>query len=807
MVFFNYALRKLNAKIVYYGPGLCGKTTNLQWIHDHFEGGQRGKMLSLATEGDRTIFFDLLPIDIGSIRGMQVTLQLYTVPGQVHYNSTRQLVLRGADGVVFVADSQRTMASSNVESLNNLEENLMLQGVELAKFPHVVQFNKRDLRDIMSVEDLDDALNQHTVPIFEAVAIEGIGVQETLEGIVKLVMRSLRERYEPVQGPQSPEAPSAAAGPWPVAAPRPAGAPMPPQPPSAPPSVSPAPPVPPAPPRPLGVDVRAETQEVGRPAAAAGAEVDEEVGEFLLRTDQGDDLDTQQDDVPTAVIAPPNQEPEPSTADELGIADEVVVDVDNEITETSMPVFEQPDDLFVTAAEPAVSASEPASAAAMEIEPEPEEVQPPELDEFEPPALEVGDQDSDPFSGAQPEPFAPEAAEPEVVEDEAPVPTPFDESPAAPELPDLGAGLEAVAEEPASAVVEDAADGADEFGEAVSALHDVAPEIVEEDEEPSEASLPEAEPFAAASPEADELSLDRIRAPGPFARQLDEATVVGAPDAPFGDDSVWQEPAPEPADEPLVPPSDALAEAEELDEVEPEPIEPFAAAPAPAEAEVEEAGPVEEPLPEPSFAEPALELAEEPVPEPAKEAPPEPAVEPPPAPSLAEPPMEAPAAVDEAVSRDREARRAGRAVDDLVASVLDAAPEPEAPVPADAIGAGEGSEPFLVGDGDPFADVEPAAPAPGGDEPQPIAARAVLVSPDDATGATANPLQTRQDTQLRVQLHSGSGAIADYGEVREMDIVVPVPGPWIGNRRVTMQLRLTFIPAAEDEDDGANGPA
>src|SRR5210317_1562667 len=147
MVFFNYALRKLNAKIVYYGPGLCGKTTNLMWIHDNFEGGDRGKMISLATEGDRTIFFDLLPIEIGSIRGMDVTLQLYTVPGQVHYNSTRQLVLRGADGVVFVADSQRAMQSSNIDSFKNLQENLLLQGINLDGFPHALQFNKRDLRD------------------------------------------------------------------------------------------------------------------------------------------------------------------------------------------------------------------------------------------------------------------------------------------------------------------------------------------------------------------------------------------------------------------------------------------------------------------------------------------------------------------------------------------------------------------------------------------------------------------------------------------------------------------------------------
>ncbi|MFV2072876.1 MAG: ATP/GTP-binding protein [Thermoanaerobaculales bacterium] len=240
MVFFNYALRKLNAKIVYYGPGLCGKTTNLQWIHDHFEGGQRGKMISLATEGDRTIFFDLLPLEIGSIRGMEVTLQLYTVPGQVHYNSTRQLVLRGADGVVFVADSQRTMQTSNLDSFKNLQENLLLQGISLDGFPLALQFNKRDLRDVMPVEELNEQLNTYSMPIFEAIATDGVGVQETLEGIVKLVMRSLRQRYEPVvaagaappsersPGPRPPVGPPSSPGvaqpppaPSPLAAPRP----------------------------------------------------------------------------------------------------------------------------------------------------------------------------------------------------------------------------------------------------------------------------------------------------------------------------------------------------------------------------------------------------------------------------------------------------------------------------------------------------------------------------------------------------------------------------------------------------------
>ncbi len=221
MVFFNYALRKLNAKIVYYGPGLCGKTTNLQWIHDNFQGGEKGKMVSLATEGDRTIFFDLLPLDIGSIRGMDVTLQLYTVPGQVHYNSTRQLVLRGADGVVFVADSQRAMQSSNTDSLRNLEENLRLQGFNLAEFPHVLQFNKRDLGDLMAVEEMDAALNQHDAPFFEAVAVEGIGIQESLEGIVRLVMRSLKDRYEArgLGAQPSRLKPAVATGPLPIPGP------------------------------------------------------------------------------------------------------------------------------------------------------------------------------------------------------------------------------------------------------------------------------------------------------------------------------------------------------------------------------------------------------------------------------------------------------------------------------------------------------------------------------------------------------------------------------------------------------------
>jgi signal recognition particle receptor subunit beta len=269
MVFFNYALRKLNAKIVYYGPGLCGKTTNLVWIHDHFEGGDRGKMISLATEGDRTIFFDLLPLEIGSIRGMDVTLQLYTVPGQVHYNSTRQLVLRGADGVVFVADSQRAMHSSNTDSFKNLQENLLLQGISLDGFPHVLQFNKRDLRDLVPVEELNDEINHYSVPIFEATATDGVGVQETLEGIVKLVMRNLRQRYEgATTGARTPGVEDSQVG---RAQERRAQESIPDAPPT-PPPVEPV--VPPEPPPPVEPIAPPEPPPVDEPAPAAASIVD-----------------------------------------------------------------------------------------------------------------------------------------------------------------------------------------------------------------------------------------------------------------------------------------------------------------------------------------------------------------------------------------------------------------------------------------------------------------------------------------------------------------------------------------------------
>ena len=227
MVLFNYSTRELTAKIVYYGPGLCGKTTNLQFIHENLPGEVRGKMLSLATKTDRTLFFDFLPIDLGEIRGMKTRVQLYTVPGQVFYNETRKLVLKGADGIVFVADSQETMLGANVESFKNLEENLKAHGMKLGDMPHVIQFNKRDLAKLTGIEDLNAALNKYNAPFYESVATTGIGVQDTLKAIVKLVLLHLTRKYDPKSLPQAGE-PLVAAAPAPQApVPTPAPAPAP----------------------------------------------------------------------------------------------------------------------------------------------------------------------------------------------------------------------------------------------------------------------------------------------------------------------------------------------------------------------------------------------------------------------------------------------------------------------------------------------------------------------------------------------------------------------------------------------------
>jgi hypothetical protein len=194
MSFINYAAREINVKIVYYGPGLCGKTTNLQYIFEKSSPQQKGKLISLATETDRTLFFDFLPLDLGAVRGFKTRFHLYTVPGQVFYDASRKLILKGVDGVVFVADSQEARMDANVESLRNLEDNLQENGFELKSIPYVLQFNKRDLPSAVLVDDMYRLLNFKGEPTFEAVAIKGMGVFETLKAVAKQVLYELRSR-------------------------------------------------------------------------------------------------------------------------------------------------------------------------------------------------------------------------------------------------------------------------------------------------------------------------------------------------------------------------------------------------------------------------------------------------------------------------------------------------------------------------------------------------------------------------------------------------------------------------------------
>lgn len=191
MSFINYASREINCKIVYYGPGLCGKTTNLQYIYQKTAEESKGKMISLATETERTLFFDFLPLALGEIRGFKTRFHLYTVPGQVFYDASRKLILKGVDGVVFVADSQEERFDANIESLENLKDNLEEQGFDIEKIPFVFQYNKRDLPNVSTVEELNNLLNPRKLPELEACAMTGEGVFETLKAVAKLVLNDL----------------------------------------------------------------------------------------------------------------------------------------------------------------------------------------------------------------------------------------------------------------------------------------------------------------------------------------------------------------------------------------------------------------------------------------------------------------------------------------------------------------------------------------------------------------------------------------------------------------------------------------
>ncbi len=193
MPFINFPAREINCKLVYYGPGLGGKTANLQWVYEHTGANQKGKMISLATETDRTLFFDFLPLDLGTVRGFKTRLHLYTVPGQVFYEASRKLILKGADGVVFVADSQEERLDANLETLDNLQEHLKEHKLSFETIPYLLQLNKRDLPHILSVEELKEKLQRKGEPIIEATAINGVGVFETLKEVAKLVLGELRK--------------------------------------------------------------------------------------------------------------------------------------------------------------------------------------------------------------------------------------------------------------------------------------------------------------------------------------------------------------------------------------------------------------------------------------------------------------------------------------------------------------------------------------------------------------------------------------------------------------------------------------
>jgi len=193
MSFINYASREINCKIVYYGPGLCGKTTNLQYVYQKTAPDAKGKMISLATETERTLFFDFLPLALGEIRGFKTRFHLYTVPGQVFYDASRKLILKGVDGVVFVADSQEERYDANIESMDNLRYNMTEQGYDLDRIPFIIQYNKRDLPNAMPVEELRRDLNTTGVPDFEACAATGEGVFETLKAVAKLILIDLKK--------------------------------------------------------------------------------------------------------------------------------------------------------------------------------------------------------------------------------------------------------------------------------------------------------------------------------------------------------------------------------------------------------------------------------------------------------------------------------------------------------------------------------------------------------------------------------------------------------------------------------------
>lgn len=281
MVQINFAQKSVTVKIVYYGPGMSGKTTNLEIVHQRAPEPNKGDLTSISTDGDRTLFFDFMPLDLGTVAGMRTQFQIYTVPGQVYYNSTRKLVLQGVDGVIFIADSSASMLQENLESLANLQENLREYGKDIDEIPMVIQYNKRDLPDAMSVEKLEQHLNQRGAPSFEAIASSGQGVFPTLKALAARVLDSIHEQTGASTGARpAAAAPSQApAMTPPISTPAPSASSEVPGPPAsmpAPPAAMPAPPAPmpapvamPSPPAPIPSPVSMPAPPASIPAPAA----------------------------------------------------------------------------------------------------------------------------------------------------------------------------------------------------------------------------------------------------------------------------------------------------------------------------------------------------------------------------------------------------------------------------------------------------------------------------------------------------------------------------------------------------------
>src|SRR5262245_4788043 len=267
MVQINFALKEVNCKIVFYGPGMSGKTTNLEIVHQKAPEENKGELTSISTDGDRTLFFDFMPLDLGNVAGMRTKFQLYTVPGQVYYNSTRKLVLQGCDGIIFVADSDPEKMPENIESYQNLIDNLTEYGKDIRELPHVLQYNKRDLPNAMSVADMDQQLNKFGVPTFEAVAYTGEGVFPTLKTLAGMVLESI-DRMDNRGGKRPPAEAAPKAAPARGAAPPAKGQQKGPAP-KAPPGKAPAPQQKPQPQRPAAAPQRAP--QAGRPGTAVAA--------------------------------------------------------------------------------------------------------------------------------------------------------------------------------------------------------------------------------------------------------------------------------------------------------------------------------------------------------------------------------------------------------------------------------------------------------------------------------------------------------------------------------------------------------